>query len=136
MSPRRKGSFRIRSIGFWFLLVATLACQIATTSCLARDATQGQIADVLVSELPREARDTLELIKIGGPFPYSRDGTVFRNFEKRLPLKKRGYYREYTVPTPGSRDRGPRRIVVGQNREYYYTADHYRTFQRIRERKS
>ncbi len=129
-------SSRIRLIGYWVLLVAALACLIATTSCLARDGGHDQIGDVLFSELPTEARDTLALIKRGGPFPYSRDGIVFRNFEKRLPLKNRGYYREYTVPTPGARYRGARRIVVGQNREYYYTADHYRTFRRIRDRTS
>ena len=69
-----------------------------------------------------------------------RDGTIFGNFERRLPLQARGYYREYTVRTPGSRDRGPRRIVAGQGRdgdvatsgEYYYTDDHYRSFWRIR----
>lgn len=88
---------------------------------------------VELRELPVEARDTLTTIKRGGPFPYSRDGIVFNNFEKRLPQQARGYYREYTVPTPGRRDRGPRRIVAGQPGEYYYTADHYETFRRIRE---
>ena len=82
--------------------------------------------------LPPQAHDTLVLIKQGGPFPYPRkDGSVFSNREKRLPLKARGYYREYTVKTPFSRDRGARRIVVGHVGEYYYTSDHYRTFQRI-----
>jgi ribonuclease T1 len=93
---------------------------------------QNRIQEVAVDELPPEARATLELIKRGGPFPYSRDGTLFNNFEGRLPKRPRGYYREYTVPTPGARDRGARRIVVGKNGEYYYTADHYRTFRHIR----
>ncbi|EXI74469.1 MAG TPA: ribonuclease domain-containing protein [Candidatus Accumulibacter phosphatis] len=97
---------------------------------------------IAVSELPPEAVHTLRLIHQGGPFPYPRkDGSVFGNFEKRLPLQPRGYYREYTVPTPGRRDRGARRIVAGSGRggdvarsgEYYYTADHYLTFSRIRE---
>ena len=82
------------------------------------------------------------MIKQGGPFPYPRkDGSIFNNFEKRLPERPRGYYREYTVPTPGSRDRGARRIVAGSGRtgsvatsgEYYYSHDHYRSFRRIQE---
>lgn len=96
---------------------------------------------IAVADLPPEAQQTLRLIHAGGPFPYPRkDGTIFGNFERRLPLQARGYYREYTVRTPGSRDRGPRRIVAGQGRdgdvatsgEYYYTDDHYRSFWRIR----
>lgn len=73
------------------------------------------------------------LIKQGGPFPYKRDGVVFSNRERRLPSRPSGYYREYTVPTPGARDRGARRIVAGTEGEYYYTDDHYNTFRRIRE---
>ena len=95
--------------------------------------------NTLVAELPVEARETLARIKSGGPFPYRKDGVVFGNFEKRLPMKPRGYYHEYTVPTPGSRDRGARRIVAGEGSrddarssgEYYYTGDHYRTFRQI-----
>ena len=83
--------------------------------------------------LPAEARETLERIKAGGPFPYAQDGRVFSNRERLLPRKIRGYYREYTVSTPGARDRGPRRIVAGSSGEYYYTDDHYRSFRRIRE---
>jgi ribonuclease T1 len=83
--------------------------------------------------LPEQGRNTLDLIRKGGPFPYKRDGIVFGNFEKRLPVEKRGYYHEYTVPTPGSRDRGARRIIAGSRGEYYYTDDHYRSFKRIRE---
>lgn len=83
--------------------------------------------------MPPEVRQTLELIKKGGPFPYSRDGSVFHNRENRLPARPRAYYREYTVPTPGARDRGARRIVAGRGGEYYYTQDHYRSFWRIQE---
>ena len=90
-------------------------------------------AEIRVEELPREARSTLELIKAGGPFPYPQDGRVFSNREKLLPPKKRGYYREYTVRTPGVRGRGARRIVAGSGGEFYYTADHYRSFMRILE---
>jgi len=88
---------------------------------------------VSVSELPPAARETLRLVKIGGPFPYAKDGAVFVNRERLLPRKPRGYYREFTVRTPGAHDRGPRRIIVGDDGESYYTDDHYRTFKRILE---
>ena len=83
--------------------------------------------------LPPEALATLALIQRGGPFPYRKDGTTFQNRERLLPAKPRGYYREYTVPTPGSRDRGARRIVAGGNppEVFYYTADHYSSFRQI-----
>ena len=83
--------------------------------------------------LPPEAREALTLIERGGPFPYRQDGSTFHNREGQLPAQTRGYYREYTVPTPGRRDRGARRIVAGKPGEYYYTADHYRSFRRIRQ---
>jgi len=83
--------------------------------------------------LPPEAIATLGLIERGGPFPYDRDGTTFQNRERLLPERPRGYYREYTVATPGSRDRGARRIVTGGHppEVYYYTEDHYRSFRRV-----
>jgi ribonuclease T1 len=83
--------------------------------------------------LPLEAIETLQAIERGGPFPYSRDGVAFQNRERRLPERPRGYYREYTVPTPGENDRGARRIVAGGNppEVYYYTADHYRSFRQV-----
>lgn len=83
--------------------------------------------------LPPEAIETLALIQRGGPFPYRKDGTTFQNRERLLPAKPRGFYREYTVPTPGSRDRGARRIVAGGNppEVFYYTADHYSSFRQI-----
>jgi ribonuclease T1 len=90
-------------------------------------------ADIPARDLPIEARATLELVKAGGPFPHAQDGRIFSNREKLLPLKNRGYYREYTVRTPGVRNRGARRIVAGSGGEYYYTADHYRSFKRILE---
>jgi ribonuclease T1 len=80
---------------------------------------------VAVAALPVQARDTLALIDKGGPFPYDRDGITFSNAERLLPQQARGYYREYTVPTPGSRDRGARRLVVGSRGDVYYTDDHY-----------
>lgn len=86
---------------------------------------------VAVDDLPRQARETLELIEAGGPFPYERDGVTFGNYERLLPARERGHYREYTVPTPGVAHRGARRIVVGAPDELYWTADHYASFQRI-----
>ena len=78
-----------------------------------------------------EARKTIALIRQGGPFPHARDGASFANREGQLPRRGRGYYSEYTVKTPGVRDRGARRIVAGRDGELYYTEDHYRTFSRI-----
>ena len=86
--------------------------------------------------LPAEAVATLKLIQRGGPFPHRRDGTVFQNRERLLPQRPRGYYREYTVPTPGTSDRGARRFVAGGDppEVFYYTDDHYRSFRRIEPR--
>jgi len=96
-------------------------------------ATNAWAGDIALADLPAEARHTLVLIKAGGPFPHAQDGRTFGNREKLLPQRDRGYYREYTVRTPDARDRGARRIVAGRVGEYYYTADHYRSFKRIRE---
>jgi ribonuclease T1 len=89
------------------------------------------LAWIAVAALPAEGRETIELIAAGGPFPYERDGVVFQNREGILPDESRGYYREYTVPTPGSDDRGARRIVRGSGGELYYTEDHYESFRRV-----
>ena len=89
--------------------------------------------DVSLKDIPPEARQTLDLIKQNGPFPYPQDGKTFGNRERRLPLRAQGYYREYTVKTPGIRDRGARRVIAGNGGEFYYTEDHYRSFRRIRE---
>lgn len=91
----------------------------------------GFASDIDAKSLPPEARQTIALIKAGGPFPYSRDGVIFSNREGQLPKKPRGYYHEYTVKTPGARDRGARRIITGRDDELYYTDDHYRTFKRV-----
>ncbi len=111
------------------LIVAWLA--VGSAPGLARES--AAVDWVLAADLPHEARQTLVLIKNDGPFPYARDGIVFGNYEKRLPLRQRGYYREYTVKTPGRQDRGARRIIAGRADERYYTDDHYRSFRRIRE---
>lgn len=106
---------------------------VALTGAVQARETPERIAPIDVAELPVEARNAIVLIKRGGPFPYRKDGTVFGNFEKRLPLHERGYYLEYTVPTPGARDRGARRIVAGKAGELYYTDNHYQSFKRVRE---
>jgi ribonuclease T1 len=103
---------------------------VALVLAFAANAWAGDIALV---DLPDEARHTLALIRAGGPFPHAQDGRTFGNRESLLPRRERGYYREYTVRTPGARDRGARRIVAGSGGEYYYTADHYRSFRRIQE---
>ena len=82
-------------------------------------------------QLPREAVETLALIRKGGPYPHERDGVVFGNREKLLPPRQRGWYREYTVDTPGERTRGARRIVAGRDGTLYYSDDHYRSLKRI-----
>ena len=92
-------------------------------------------ATLSVAELPRQGAQTYELIHQGGPFAHEKDGVVFGNRERLLPTQKRGFYREYTVATPGSRNRGTRRIVCGGQPKTpdicYYTADHYASFRRI-----
>ncbi|MFG6429929.1 ribonuclease domain-containing protein [Roseateles sp. LYH14W] len=94
-------------------------------------------AEISLSELPVQAQETHRLVFTGGPFPYAKDGAVFGNRERLLPRKARGFYREYTVKTPGARNRGARRLVCGgmppsAPEVCYYTADHYASFQRIR----
>jgi len=125
-----------RSFGATILLAALLLPSILLAVVAPDQARRGGVEEspvIRFEELPREARETLALIKQGGPFPYKRDGIVFGNRERRLPVQSSGYYREYTVPTPGARDRGAQRIIAGGLGEYFYTGDHYNTFRRIRE---
>ena len=127
------------------VLLAAVAC--GATACAREQAppagppASAQIGEVTLDALPPQAQQTLALIRKGGPFPYRKDGAAFGNRERLLPGRPRGYYSEYTVPTPGSNDRGARRIVAGKGStgdpatsgEYYYTDDHYRSFRRIRQ---
>lgn len=118
------------------LLVVVLLCVGATAQ--ARDLPdwlRREPATLAAATLPPEARDTLALIRQGGPYPYRRDGVTFQNREGRLPDAPNGFYREYTVTTPGSRDRGARRIISGGRPAtvFYYTDDHYRSFRRIQD---
>jgi ribonuclease T1 len=106
----------------------------ATTVALAPagvNAGKSGLKTVAASALPPEARVTLKLIDANGPFPYSRDGVTFSNLEKILPKQAKGYYHEYTVVTPGSKDRGARRIIAGQKGERFYTDDHYASFKEV-----
>lgn len=125
----------------WCLAQLLLAGSLVVVSMTAW-AREAPPPGVDAAALPQEARDTLALVRSGGPFPYRKDGSTFGNRERRLPAQSRGYYREYTVSTPGAKDRGARRIVAGAGErgdvrtsgEYYYSDDHYNSFRRIRER--
>jgi ribonuclease T1 len=117
------------------LAIVLAGAAVFGNGALAR-APQSQLETVALASLPSEAQTTERLIRAGGPFPYTKDGSRFGNRERLLPAKARGYYREYTVKTPGSRDRGARRIVCGGQQPTapdacFYTSDHYTSFRRI-----
>jgi ribonuclease T1 len=118
-------------------LLALVCVSLAVLSAPSDARAQGSRGDIEAAALPREARDVLVLIHAGGPFRFERDGVTFGNRERSLPSRKRGYYHEYTVATPGVRTRGAWRIVCGGARTApevcYYSDDHYATFRRIRE---
>jgi ribonuclease T1 len=123
----RRAALRRAAAG---LVVAAIA--LCAVSSIGLEIAPGTVS---ASALPAEARTTLARIRAGGPFPYSRDGVVFNNRERLLPPEPRGYYREYTVPTPRERSRGARRIVCGGAvstlSECYYSDDHYQSFRKI-----
>lgn len=136
-NPRRNASHRRLMAAVVFALCAVVASPVAEARRhVVADAALGAIS---ATQLPREGRTVLALIRAGGPFESRRDGVLFGNRERLLPQQPRGYYAEYTVPTPGSADRGARRIVAGRGTtgdfrtsdEYYYTNDHYQSFRRI-----
>ena len=126
----------------WGLALRKLGCGAgltvaawAASPALAKGPVDG-VETVALATLPAEARQTRHLIQAGGPFPFAKDGVTFGNFERKLPRRERGFYREYTVSTPGARDRGARRIVCGGRQPTlpeacYYTADHYASFKLI-----
>jgi ribonuclease T1 len=120
-----------------FLLAASFTgTDLAQARQFSRDGfVESRITVISVAELPKAGRVTYELIRTGGPFPFDKDGMVFGNRERLLPAERRGFYREYTVTTPGSRDRGARRIVCGGPARVphacYYSADHYASFRKI-----
>ena len=103
----------------------------ATATVRATRTPDDELPAIAAAKLPKEARETIRLIRKGGPFPYDKDGATFGNREGLLPQRPNGYYKEYTVITPGSRDRGARRIIGGREGELYYTDDHYDSFKRV-----
>ena len=126
----------VRLLRAWliiFLAVLWLPEGVQADSYRSAQSAHAELAMISIAELPPESRDTLRTIRQGGPFAYPRDGVVFSNFERVLPKRSRGYYHEYTVKTPGASNRGTRRIISGVTGEYYFTADHYKTFKRIQE---
>lgn len=134
VGPRRSAPRWLAGVAATAALLAGLA--LAPGAATARTPQDKPLPTVSLADLPAEARATYQLIHAGGPFPYQKDGTVFQNRERHLPSKTRGYYREYTVKTPRSRDRGARRIVCGGQpptapEACFYTADHYASFSRI-----
>ena len=135
MAP--SGSELRRAFHKWGAAVLVASGLVVGAGVQARTPDQpGRVGTVALSELPHQARATHRLILVGGPFPYSKDGTVFGNRERLLPSKSRGHYREYTVSTPGARNRGASRIVCGgkpvtQPEACFYTDDHYSSFRRI-----
>jgi ribonuclease T1 len=116
----------------WRLIAVLLFVPAFSFIAAARDVAAA-MPEIAAAQLPVEARETIQLIRRRGPFPYERDGVAFGNFQQLLPIKERGYYREYTVPTPGAKNRGARRIVAGRDGAFYYTDDHYKSFRRVRE---
>ncbi|MFJ8921216.1 MULTISPECIES: ribonuclease [unclassified Streptomyces] len=120
---------RITTLGGIAALLSVLFVGGPVTASAATPPQAAAVGSICYSALPSQAHDTLDLIDAGGPFPYEQDGTVFQNREALLPSRSTGYYHEYTVITPGSSDRGARRIVTGEEaQEDYYTADHYESF--------
>lgn len=126
---------QVRKTGLW--CVVSMALLASPLSGHARRAPEHAtpLPAIALADLPQEGRVTYTLIRQGGPFPYEKDGSVFGNRERQLPPHTRGYYREYTVKTPGAQDRGARRIVCGGESRIpevcYYTADHYASFRTI-----
>lgn len=121
------------------LLVLLLAAIVALTGCGSSTSTGSTpvtnsvtkptgMTTIAESALPAEARDVIKRIDDGGTFQYRQDGVTFQNRERLLPAESSGYYREYTVATPGTADRGARRLILGRKGELYYTPDHYRSF--------
>jgi guanyl-specific ribonuclease Sa len=130
--------------GKWVMVVLVLVAAARLANLLgphpppklppaASPASHATVSPVDTAALPADVGQTLRLIASGGPFPYDRDGVVFGNYEHRLPERPRGYYHEYTVPTPGAHNRGARRIIAGGQPpgEFWYTGDHYESFQRL-----
>ncbi|HLS05057.1 MAG TPA: ribonuclease domain-containing protein [Wenzhouxiangella sp.] len=134
-------SKRFRRLKFTIALIAVvgllLAWQAGWLPSGLTDGVPGRVQvysdEGLPGFLPPEAGPVIDRIRAGGPWPHTQDGSTFYNRERLLPSRPQGYYREFTVPTPGARTRGARRIVTGGHppEVYYYTADHYKSFRRF-----
>jgi ribonuclease T1 len=124
----RRSNIKLALTGIFLTLTCTWISALARESSVTS-------STIALNQLPPQGIETYHLIRQGGPFPFGKDGVVFGNRERLLPAEKRGYYREYTVKTPRSRDRGARRIVCGGQATApdtcYYTADHYASFRKI-----
>lgn len=132
LGTKREKRLRGGAAAIFAIAIALVA--LPATPVYARSPVQ---AGIPLAALPAEAINTLSLMKKGGPFPYSKDGAVFGNYERQLPQRQRGYYHEFTVPTPRARNRGVQRIIVGgtpPDVDYFYTNDHYASFQRIQDK--
>jgi ribonuclease T1 len=115
------------------ILYFVVAAAVAMTTAYFQQRVRTAPSTPAPNEEKAAIQRTLQLIDQGGPFPYPKDGVTFQNREHKLPERPSGYYREYTVPTPGATNRGARRIVRGRDGDTWYTADHYKTFMRIDE---
>ena len=127
---------QVRKAGVLWVLGAAFVLAPVAGQARQNPSDAGSLSSIALADLPAQGRATYALIHEGGPFPYEKDGTVFGNRERILPAQKRGYYREYTVKTPGARNRGARRIVCGGQQPRmpdacYYTSDHYASYARI-----
>ena len=135
MTPSRTRDHALRAAVAFATALALVFAQASANPAFARTLLDA-LPEVALADLPKEAKELRALIDKGGPFHYSRDGVIFGNRERILPAKPRGYYHEYTVRTPGARDRGARRMVCGGPMTMpdvcYYSDDHYQTFRRIR----
>jgi ribonuclease T1 len=137
-TARRPLLARVFGVVFRVLVACTFVA-IPLVPVQARVARLADVGTIAVDQLPPQGRQVLQAIRAGGPFVSRRDGIPFGNREGILPQEPRGYYAEYTVPTPGARTRGARRIIAGRgttgdfrtSNEYYYTNDHYQSFRRI-----
>jgi ribonuclease T1 len=127
--------FLRKTLSFGFCAIALgLGFGLMAAPVVAKS--NSNLTEIALADLPKQGQTTYKLVLQGGPFPYEKDGTFFGNRERLLPIEKRGYYREYTVKTPASRDRGAHRIVCGGAKPTkpdacFYTADHYATFKKI-----
>lgn len=132
-TPATPASMAVRTTAASPAPAATAATTTRDAPSSSRPTPRSGLPTIAERRLPAEAQETLRLIRAGGPYPYRQDDRVFQNRERLLPRQPRGYYREYTVETPGEDDRGPRRLVRGTGGDLYWTVDHYASFRQVQE---